>query len=424
MRELYAVNDDNVKWLDDIAAGGGALQGVRVVELGEGVSAPFCARLFADYGADVIKIEAPAGGDCARGWGPFPGDQPHREQSGTFFVLNSDKRSVTLDLARTEGRALLLRLLSQADVLIENNPPARLRQLGLDYAALAPHCPRLLMISITPFGQTGPYADWHAADLNAFHLTGAGSRYCGRPAEPPLQHGTFSTDYFGAYVAVTWGLAALFGRDLAGGGQQLDVSTAEAVAALFVGAQNVGGCAQTGHFDRRTGIGMALASPATILPCKDGYVWMLALETGQWRGLVAAMGNPDWAQAEMFDDMFTRGENADFIYTMMREWTMTLGKQEIMDLVQAHGVPSTAVYTTADVAGLPHLHERGFLRELEHPLLGRLPTLGAAVHLPDCPGGGPRRAAPLLGEHTEAVLRGELGLAAGEFSALAAAGVV
>ncbi len=418
------MSDDNVKWLDDIAAtAGGTLQGVRVVELGGGISAPFCAKLLADYGATVTKVEPPGTGDPARGWGPFPGDQPHLEKSGLYFVLNSDKRSVALDLAQPAGRAILLQLLEDADVLVENNPPARMREWGLDYATLGPQFPRLVMISITPFGQTGPYAGWHAADLNAFHLTGAGSRYCGRPGEPPLMHGTFSTDYFGGYVAATWGLAALFGRDVAGGGQQLDVSTAEAVAALFVGAQNVGGVAQDGRYDKRTGIGMALASPATILPCKDGYVWMLALETGQWRGLVAAMGNPEWAQAEMFDDMFTRGENADFIYAMMREWTMSLGKQEIMDLVQAHGVPSTAVYTAADVAGLPHLHQRGYIRELEHPVLGRLPDLGAPVYLTDCPG-GPRRAAPLLGEHSEAVLRGELGLSAGQYAALVAAGVV
>ncbi|MBM5810401.1 MAG: CoA transferase [Gammaproteobacteria bacterium] len=401
----------------------GALQGIRVVELGQGVSAPFCARLYGDYGAEVIKVEPPGGGDVARRWGPFPADVPHPEKSGLYFVLNSDKRGVTLDVGSAAGRELFLRLLATADVLIENNPPARMREWGLDYATLGPLFPRLVMISITPFGQTGPYADWHAADLNAFHLTGAGSRYCGRPGEPPLQHGTFSTDYFGAYVAATWGLAALFGRDVAGGGQQLDVATAETVAALFVGAQNIGGFAQDGRYDKRSGVGMALASPATILPCKDGYVWMLALETGQWRGLVAAMGNPEWAQAEMFDDMFVRGENADFIYAMMREWTITLTKQEIMDLVQAYGVPSTAVYTAADVASLPHLRERGFLRELEHPLLGRLPGLGAPVRLTDGAGGA-RRAAPLLGQHNDAVLRVGLGLSAAELAAHAAAGVV
>ncbi len=400
-----------------------ALEGVRVVEIGQGVSAAFCAKLFGDYGASVIKVETPRLGDISRSWGPFPHDKPDREKSGLYFVLNSNKRSITLDVSQPEGRNILLKLLASADVLVENNPPALMREWGLDYAQLAAKFPQLVVISITPFGQTGPYADWHAADLNAFHLTAAGSRYCGYPAEAPLMHGTFSTDYFGAYVGAAWGLAALFGRDLAGGGQQLDVSTAEAMASLFVGAQNIGGYAQDGLFERRTGIGMALAAPATILPCKDGFVWMLALETGQWRGLVKAMGNPEWAQLDIFDDMFTRGQNADLIYTMVREWAMGLTKQEIMDVAQAHGAPTTAVYTAADVANLPHLRERGFFRQLDHPVLGRVPTLGAPVHLMDCPG-GPCRAAPLLGEHNSAVFGDELGIPESELATLISAGVI
>ena len=114
------------------------------------------------------------------------------------------------------------------------------------------------MISITPYGQTGPYSDWVGYDLNAFHLTGASSRYCGRPAEAPLEHGTFAADFFGATTAAAWGLAAVYGRQYVGGGQQLDVSCAEAIAALFVGSQNIGGYAQDGKFDRRTGVGMSL----------------------------------------------------------------------------------------------------------------------------------------------------------------------
>ena len=236
-------------------------------------------------------------------------------------------------------------------------------------------------------------------------------------------HGTFSAAYFGAYVAATWGLAALLGRDLVGGGQHLDVSTAEAVAALFVGAQNIGGYAQDGIFETRTGVGMPLAAPATILPCKDGYVWMLALEVGQWRGLVKAMGNPDWAQLEIFDDMFSRGQNADLIYSLIGEWAMTLTKQEIMDLAQANGVPTTAVYTVADAADSPHLRERGYVMEMEHPFLGRVRNIGAPVHLPDCPG-GPLQAAPLLGEHNTAIWQEELGISSGEFEALVQAGII
>ncbi|MBW2417418.1 MAG: CoA transferase [Deltaproteobacteria bacterium] len=384
----------------------GALEGVRVVELGQGVSAPFCAKLLGDYGAEVIKVELPGEGDVTRSWGPFPGDEPHPEKSGTFFNLNTNKRSVTLDPGSAQGRELLLRLLERADAFVENNLPAQMREWGLDPESLHARFPKLVTISVTPFGQTGPYSDWKGCDLNAFHLSGAGSRYCGYPDQPPLEQGTFAADYFGGYVAATWGLGSLFaeGEDR---GEHIDVSCAEAIAALFVGSQNIGGYAQDGVFGLRSGTGMPLAAPATILPCKDGYVWMIALEVGQWHGLVRAMGNPDWAQLEMFDDMMVRAQNADLIYPMIEEWGKDKTKQEIMDLCQANAVPSAAVYTVEDMAGLPHMADRDFFVDLEHPLMGKVRTLGAPVLLPASPA-GPRRAAPLLGEHDDEILTEEL----------------
>jgi crotonobetainyl-CoA:carnitine CoA-transferase CaiB-like acyl-CoA transferase len=379
----------------------GALAGIKIIELGQWVSAPYCAKLFADYGADVVKVERPDG-DAARCWGPFPGDAPHPEKSGLFHFLNTNKRSVTLDLDAARGRERLLRLVAGADVLVENLLPRQWRAWGLDYAALSRENPGLVMISITPFGQTGPYADWNARDLNAYHLSGASSRYCGRPGEEPLEHGTFAADFFGAAAAAAWGLAACYGRDRAGGGQQVDVSCAEAIAATFVGGQNIGGNAQDGVFDRRTGVGMPLGAPATIVPCKDGHVWMLALEPGQWKGLVGVMGNPEWAQLEMFEDMFTRAQNADVIYPFIQEWTMEHGKVEIMERCQAAGCPITAVFTVAEAAEHAHLKQRGYIVELEHPELGKFRDLGAPFRLPASPG-GPRRSAPLLGQHTDEV---------------------
>ncbi len=380
-----------------------ALKGIRVIELGELVSAPYCGKLFADFGADVIKVERPAVGDLARSWGPFPDDQPHLEKSGLFHFLNTNKRSVALDVAVAGDREKLLSLLATADALIENQAPAQMKAWGLDYESLAERNPQLVMISITPFGQTGPYRDWKGMDLNAYHLTGASSRYCGLPGEQPLEHGTFAADFFGAVAAAAWGLAAVIGRDAAGGGQQVDVSCAEAIAATFVGGQNIGGYAQDGVFDKRTGVGMPLGAPATIVPCKDGHVWMLALEPGQWNGLAEVMGNPEWMQTEMFQDMFSRAQNADLIYPLIEEWTMQHGKAEIMERCQAAGCPVTAVFTVAEASNHPHLRERGYVVELEHAELGRVRSLGAPFKLLASPG-GPRRAAPLLGEHQDEVL--------------------
>ncbi len=381
----------------------GALDGIKVIELGESVSAPYCARLFADFGADVIKVEAGPSGDRSRSWGPFPGDQPDPEKGGLFHFLNTNKRSIDLDLESGEGREAFIDLVRSADVLIENMTPAWKRDHELDWAQLEQANPQLVMISITPFGQTGPYSEWKGYDLNAYHLTGASNRYCGRPGEMPLEHGTFAADFFGAVSGAAWGLAATVGRKNVGGGQQLDVSCAEAIAAAFVGGQNIGGFAQDGAFDKRTGVGMPLAAPASIVPCKDGHVWMLALEPGQWNGLREVMGDPEWMQLEMFQDMFARGENADLIYPMVQEWTAEHGKMEIMDRCQAAGCPITAVFTVAEAAEHPHLRERGYIVELEHERLGRFRTLGAPFKLSETPG-GPVRAAPLLGEHRAEIL--------------------
>ena len=157
----------------------GALAGIKVIDFGQMVSAPFCARLFADYGADVVKVELP-GGDTARAAGPFPGDVSDPEKSGLYFINNTNKRGITCDVATEAGRALFLRLLAWADLLIENHSPAQMRAWGLDYATLAATNPDLVVVSITPFGQTGPYSEWNGYDLNAYHLTGASHRYCGR----------------------------------------------------------------------------------------------------------------------------------------------------------------------------------------------------------------------------------------------------
>ena len=400
----------------------GALQEIKVIELGQVVSAPYCAKLFADFGADVVKVEPRGAGDLVRQWGPFPQDQPDPEQGGLFFFLNTNKRGITLDVSVPRGRELLLELLREADVFIENNRPQQMRDWGLDYASLSQANPNLVMISITPFGQTGPYSDWNGYDLNAFHLSASGHRYCGRPGQPPLEHGTFSADFFGAVAGAAWGLAATYGREPAGGGQQIDVSCAEVIAAVFVGAQNIGGYAQDGVFERRTGVGMPLGAPATILPCKDGHVWMLALEARQWTALAGVMGNPDWMLLEMFQDMFVRAQNAEAMYPLIQEWTMQHTKQEIMDLCQASGCPSTAIFTVGEAAELPHLRDRGYIVDVEHPVLGSLRDFAAPFKLPESPG-GPTRAAPQLGQHTNEVL-GALGLGDAELSELSRDGIV
>ncbi|MDY0066761.1 MAG: CoA transferase [Steroidobacteraceae bacterium] len=402
--------------------GAGAFAGFKVLDFGQLVSAPYCAKLFSDYGADVIKVEPPAG-EAARRMGPFPGDVVHPEKSGLYFINNTNKRGVTCDVSAPAGRELFTRLLRWADVLIENNLPRQMRAWNLTYDEVQAINPNLVMISITPFGQTGPYSSWEGYDLNAFHLSGASSRYCGRPGEMPLEHGTFAADYFGAIAAAAWGAAAVYGRDLVGGGQQVDVSCAEVIAASFVGGQNIGLVAQEGRFDKRTGVGMPLGAPATIVPCKDGHVWMLALEPSQWEGLRKVMGDPEWARLEMFNDMYVRAQNADIMYSFIEEWTAQHTKMEIMEKCQAAGCPITAVFTVAEAAAQPHLKARDYFVDIDHPDLGRVRNLGAPFKLPASPG-GPVRPAPRLGQHNVEVYGGLLGLSAEELDSLRSKGVI
>jgi crotonobetainyl-CoA:carnitine CoA-transferase CaiB-like acyl-CoA transferase len=400
----------------------GALEGIRVIELGQLVSAPYCGKLFADYGADLIKIEPPAG-DLARYWGPFPKDQSDPEKSGLFFYLNTNKRGITLDVQKPRGRELLLALLRDADILIENNHPAQMREWGIDYTSLAQLNPNLVMISITPFGQSGPYSQWHGTDLNAWHFSGASARYCGKPDEAPLEQGTFVADFYGAITGAAWGFAATYGRRQAGGGQHVDVSCAEVIAAVFVGCGNIGGYAQDGKFDRRTGVAMSAGAPATILPCKDGHVWVMALEPAQWNGLARVMGNPEWMQLDMFQDMAVRAQHQDMMYPLIEQWTMEHTKLEIQELCQAAGCPVTAVFTVAEAAEHPHLKERQYLQEIEHPVLGKVRDLGAPFKLLECPG-GPQRPAPLLGQHNHEVYTTILGMNADELQRLCGDGII
>jgi benzylsuccinate CoA-transferase BbsF subunit len=377
------------------------LEGLTVVELGERVAAPYCGRLFAESGADVIKVEAPAG-DVTRGWGPFRGDRPDPECSGLFHFLNAEKRSVVLDLESASERETFKDLVARADVLIESQRPQALAAWGLDYDSLARRNPDLVMISITPFGQTGPYRDWKGYDLNAYHLSGSGSRYCGRPDEAPLEQGTFLAEFYGAVAAAAWGLGATLGRESAGGGQHLDVSTAELLAATMVGGWNVPGYCRYGYVNSRTGIGLS-GAPASILRCADGHAWVIAIEPRQWKGLARVMGDPEWMHLELFDDPWKRGTQRDLVYPLIEEWTSTRSKWEVMDACQAAGCPATAIMTVDEFVQHPHLVERGFVVSVGDDAREAMPNLAPAFR-PSKGRIGLRRPAPGLGQHTDEVV--------------------
>lgn len=377
------------------------LEELTVLELGDRIAAPYCGRLFAESGARVVKIETPAG-DVARRWGPFEGGRTDPERSGLFHFLNAEKQSVVLDLESESDRRAFLDLVATADLLIESQPPGMLAGLGLDYETLAERNPELVQLALTPFGQTGPYRDWKAYDHNAYHLSGTGHRYCGRPDDAPLEQGTFLADFYGATAGAAWSLGAVLGRERAGGGQLLDLSTAELLATTMVGGWNVPGYRRHGYVNKRTGIGLS-GAPASILPCADGHAWIFAIEPGQWTGLAKVMGDPEWMHLEVFDDLWKRGLERDIVYPLIEEWTRERSKWEVMERCQAEGSPSTAVMTVAEFAAHPHVVGRGFIGRTETADGRTMPNLGAPFR-PSKGRIGLERGAPRLGEHTRIVL--------------------
>jgi crotonobetainyl-CoA:carnitine CoA-transferase CaiB-like acyl-CoA transferase len=216
-------------------AGGSALAGLSVLEIGENVTAPYCAKLLADLGADVIKIEKPALGDPSRLRGPFPDDVPHPERSALFLYLNTSKRSLTLDFETAEGQQIVRELAAQVDVLVEDRPPGHLSELGLGYAELAERNPRLIVVSITPFGQTGPNRLHRTHHLNLYHASGHVSPFASRQADadrPAPCAGGWLGEYDAGLTAALGTLAAVFGRGVTGRGQHIDLSKQEAMMCL------------------------------------------------------------------------------------------------------------------------------------------------------------------------------------------------
>ncbi len=400
-----------------------SLDGLRVVEYGDGISAPLAAKLLADLGAEVVKVEPPAG-DRSRTLGPFPGDEPNPERSAQHLALNTNKLGVTLDLDTDTGRRLLLELVRDADVFIENAPAGVMERRGLSYGVLSGVNPRLMVASIRPFGLTGPYKGYLGSDLTAWHGSALGHRYLGEPDREPLRaSGAYAAHYAGVNAAAAV-MLAYHARDVIGQGQLIDISETEVLSVSTLGYGLVALFYETGHHDTRLGAAQRGGAPAAMLPCKDGYVFIFASEAHMWDGLVKAMGEPEWATAEVFRGHYRdRARYAPEIYAMMQPWLSSHGKEEIFLACQEHRVPSTAVYDIGEVFTNFHLRARGFFVQVDQPGLGRVELPGAPYRLSLAPW-AVRRPAPRLGEHNKEVLCGRLGLSKAQLAALGCCGVV
>ena len=375
---------------------------IKIVECGEGVSAAFGAKLLADLGAEVIKIES-AAGDLTRRRGPFPNGEADPEKSGLYIYLNANKRGVVADLERGEGRALLGKLLEGADVLIHNVAPPERAARGLDSTALCAAYPNLIVTSISMFGDYGPYANYRGYELNAAHASGWAFLSPGASPHadlPPLKCYGHQLDFQGGAHAAMATLAAYMHRLKGGNGQAVDISEQECVAAML--EQNFVHYTYAGQQASR--LGQRIIGPWFIADCADGKIFVFTVEEDQWKRLVEFMGNPEWAQEDLFKDRFARGQNNDALKALMTEW---FSQWKVLDLykeAQQRRIPFATINTMDQLYQSEHLRERKFFVPLEQPGVGTLMLPG----MPSKYGKTKwslRRPAPRLGEHTKEVAR-------------------
>lgn len=400
----------------------GALSGLKVVELGEMVSAPYAAKLMADMGAEVIKIERPGGGDRARSRGPFPGGQAHPEKSGLYLYLNTNKLGLTLDVSRPEGFDLLERLVTDADVLIHNVAPPEMDRIGLNFERLRGRNPRLVMSSISPWGLSGPKREWRAEDLTLWsasgicYVNGGGPDH---PEMPPLKAFGQQSGFQGGVHAAVATMGAVFAQTRDGEGQHVEVSVYESLASqtemFFEFWPYMGMVASR--------LGQKPLQPLEVMECRDGYIFVCCVEEHQWRNFVELMGSPEWASEEIFSDRLKRGINWDGLKVFLTDWVKQQSVLELYRKAQARRIPFAPVSTMGDLLASEHLKKRGFFVEITHPVAGTHKYPGAPLKYHRTPW-EIRRPAPTLGQHNEEIFGERLGLKAARIEELRRAAVI
>ncbi len=395
----------------------GALHGLRVIEMGQLIAGPFCGQLMADFGAEVIKLEPPGQGDPMRDWG-------HEKPQGLSLwwpVIARGKKSVEIDARQPEGQALIRDLVAASDVLIENFRPGTMEKWGLGYDALAAINPRLVMIRVSGYGQTGPYA--HKAGFGAIGEAMGGLRHVvGDPSTPPSRMGVSIGDTLAATFACLGGMMALHARERTGRGQVVDSAIYEAVLAVMESL--VTEYAYTGYVRERTGAILPNIAPSNVYPTQDGtYVLIAANQDTVFRRLVAAMGRPELAEDPRFSTHDARGERQAELDALIAEWTSTRDRAALGALLDAAGVPRGDIYRGPEMLEDAHFKARETIARVMHPKLGELRMQSVAPRLSATPG-RIRHAGPDLGEHNDDVLRGLLGLDAARLAQLQAARVI
>lgn len=396
-----------------------ALSDLRVLDLTD-LKGALCAKLMGDMGADVIKIEPP-GGDPMRNIGPFLDNTPHRDRSLLFWFYNTSKRGVTLDLHKPAGQELFTQLAAKADVIVESFAPGTLAALGLGYEDLKHLNPKVILTSISSFGQTGPYRDYKTSDMVAEAL--GGMIYTnGHPDEPPLRALGLQAYHSAAFFAAIGTMSALWARDTIGEGQWVDISIQEAAAAAVehvapfyhqgMGVQTRHGSLHWSRYFR-------------VVRCRDGYLMHCSL--GDWTSLVEWVKADEKAQdlsEPQWEDQFYRRDHAEHLFDVLDDWAKDHSVAEIMEGAQLRRIPYAMVRPPEALVDDPQLSAREFFPTVEHPELGRTFRYpGGPFFFTAAPWRIARRP-PLLGEHNAEVYKGELGVSEVRLAELVNTGVI
>jgi crotonobetainyl-CoA:carnitine CoA-transferase CaiB-like acyl-CoA transferase len=390
-----------------------ALAGIHVLDVTQVMAGPFCGMVLADLGADVVKVEPPAGDSTRQMPGAVGADSP------SFNAVNRGKRSIVLDLKVREGRDACERLVRSTDILIENYRPGVLEAFGLGYDALARIRPELVYASISGYGQTGPDRARGGFDLIAQGVAGIMS-VTGEPGRPPAKAGVPVTDLAAGLFALVGILAALEHRHRTGAGQRVETSLVDAGVALSVWEA-------TEYF---AGIGMPaplgsahrMNAPYQAMRCADGYITLGAANERLFRRLCTVLEHPEWAQMPEFSDNASRVANRTALAARIEAITMRQPCRHWLSVLESHDIPCGPINDYAQVFADRQVVAREMVVEVEHPALGRLRTLGSPIKMSATPPDVHRRA-PMLGEHTEEILGGA-GFSADEIAALRRAGAL
>ena len=389
----------------------GALEGIRVLELASYVTGPFAALLLADLGADVVKIEQPGQGDPFRGWG-------EKLYSATFCSLNRNKKSVTLDIRRDEGRDIFLKLAAGSDIVIENFRPGTMEKRGLGYEAIQALNPKVIYCSISGFGQKGPYRDLPGYDTIGQAMSGLLSLLT--DPEKPQGMGISFSDHLTGIYACYGILGALVHRMITGEGQRVETSLLRATLSFI--SENAARYFETGVVPRRAYRTKTAGVFAFV--DKDGLPFVIHLSSPEkfWRGLLEVVGKKEWAEDARFRDRKGRTENYDLLTGLLQSIFSGGRREEWLQRLQAHDVPCAPLNTLGEVFDDPQVREYGFPIEVEHPRMGKMHLVGSGVELSRTPP-GIKMPPPTLGEHTGEVL-GALGYSQDAITKLKDLGVV